>query len=254
MVKYTLTKLLSKRNMKTKIAYIFLFFLICSIIYSQDCVFTLYINSNRTDAAIYINNKLVGTGSTEVTLEIGKHQIRLKESERRWGAQLITDTVEILDCDITKYLNYNFENEMYLDSYPQDAAVTKNDDVIGYTPLSLFPQKGLYELSKSNFESKLIELTEISSVNPIQLNFTGEINKTNFVESVWFKVMLGSAVAFGATAAHFKIQADKKYDQYLETNDRKYLDETNKYDLYSGIAFGALQVNFGVLIYILFME
>lgn len=73
--------------------------------------------------------------------------------------------------------------------------------------------------------------------------------KLSFIDSDLFLVIAGSAVILGATAAYFKLESDLYYDKYRETNNKSYLNKTNKYDIYSGIAFGTLQINFGYLIY-----
>ncbi len=90
-----------------------------------------------------------------------------------------------------------------------------------------------------------------STVNKIyHLEFSGaEKSNEDFFESAWFKVLLGSAAAFGAAAAYFKIHADKKYDDYIKKRNSAILDEVNKLDLYSGIALSMLQINIGYLIF-----
>lgn len=71
----------------------------------------------------------------------------------------------------------------------------------------------------------------------------------SFFRSGTLKILLGSAAVFGGIAAYFKIQADKKYDDYLQSKNQSLLDEVTRLDLYSGISFGLLQINFGYLIY-----
>lgn len=71
----------------------------------------------------------------------------------------------------------------------------------------------------------------------------------NFFSSYTFKILLGSAAVLGGVAAYFKIQADKKYDDYLKSKNQSLLDDIDRLDLYSGISFGLLQINFGYLIY-----
>lgn len=71
----------------------------------------------------------------------------------------------------------------------------------------------------------------------------------NFIDTDLFLISVGSAIIFGATAAYFKIESDKNYDKYLKTNDKSLLNKTDRYDVYSGIALGALEINFGFLIY-----
>ena len=77
----------------------------------------------------------------------------------------------------------------------------------------------------------------------------GKEKEEEFVDSPWFKVLIGSAVALGVTSAYLKIQADQTYDQYLQERDKELLKKTERLDTASGITFGLLQVNFGILIY-----
>lgn len=74
-------------------------------------------------------------------------------------------------------------------------------------------------------------------------------NGENFFTSTTFKILIGSAAVLGGISAYFKIKADKKYDEYLNTKNQSTLDEVDRLDLISGISFGLLQINFGYLIY-----
>lgn len=96
-------------------------------------------------------------------------------------------------------------------------------------------------------------LPETGSIKNIlyEKSFLGKNNfqKLELSESNWFKILMVTSAVLGATAAYFKINADKKYDEYLSTGDKEILKKVNRLDLYSGIAFGLLQINFGYLIY-----
>lgn len=106
-------------------------------------------------------------------------------------------------------------------------------------------------LSKEySFDEKNNNLNSIQLINHNSLQNSGSyINKQSFHETNLFKVLIGTAIAFGSTAAYYKIKADKKYDEYLIAKDKAILDQVNKYDLVSGISFGLLQINFGYLLY-----
>ncbi len=56
----------------------------------------------------------------------------------------------------------------------------------------------------------------------------------NFFRSSTFKILIGSAAVLGGVAAYFKIKADRKYDDYLQTKNSSTLDEVDRLDLYSG--------------------
>jgi len=112
-----------------------------------------------------------------------------------------------------------------------------------YDTLRIFECDKVYHF---NYDMKQ---TESSSA---QSNIYEYINKNktkSFFSSGTFKILIGSAAVIGGVAAYFKIKADRKYDDYLQTKNRSELDEVDRLDLYSGIAFGLLQINFGYLIY-----
>ncbi len=73
--------------------------------------------------------------------------------------------------------------------------------------------------------------------------------RESFVDSDLFIIAVSSAIVFGTTAAYLKNESDKSYIKYTSTLHPKYLNKTNNLDVYSGIALGALQINFGYLIY-----
>lgn len=90
---------------------------------------------------------------------------------------------------------------------------------------------------------------EKKNLNNYTFPVTLKKQRESFVESDLFYIVVGSAIAFGATAAYLKNESDKNYDKYKITGDTKYLNKTNDLDIYSGVALGALQINFGYLIY-----
>lgn len=218
---------------------------------AQSEIHNVTIQTNNESALIYVDDSLVGAGNSTLTLSGGEHLIKVKLAQREWGTQIIKDTLSISyeTGDIVR--KYNFEKLYYLDTNPQDVTVYKNKKLVGHTPLFIKNGVEFVSLAKKDYTPQNLKLSEITGHKKVNLDFIGKPPTESFIDSPWFKVLLGTAVALGATAAHYKIQADNQYDQYLDTSDKKYLDQTDKYDLYSGFAFGALQINFGVLIYIL---
>ncbi len=103
--------------------------------------------------------------------------------------------------------------------------------------------------SKDYFFRYQLKPKELFLNLPINSEIRTSQKSESFFSSNTFKILLGSAALFGGVAAHFKIQADKKYDEYLRSKNLLLLDEVERLDLYSGIAFGLLQINFGFLIY-----
>ncbi len=116
-------------------------------------------------------------------------------------------------------------------------------------------QKNIYDTLKIsecdkdyhfNYDMKQIES---SSITPNIYEYINKNKTESFFSSGTFKILIGSAAVLGGVAAYLKIRADRKYDDYLQTKNRSMLDEVDRLDLYSGIAFGLLQINFGYLIY-----
>ena len=64
---------------------------------------------------------------------------------------------------------------------------------------------------------------------------------------VWIDyVALGTALAAGALAVHFKTKADHRYDRYRETGDPSLRPTIERLDTYSGIALGVSQAGLGL--------
>ena len=207
------------------------------------------ITVNKSDAMIFVNDEYIDEGETGLILEQGVHVISIYERGRGWDSKVIIDTVLIDDTKSSFNLSYEIKSKLKINSYPQDARIYSNNALIGRTPFLVSDKYSEVDVKKKNYESILnLDLTS-SKAAPIELHFTGKKEEENFAESTLFKVLIGSAVALGATAAYLKIQADQRFEEYNKTNDRDILDEVDSYDLYSGVSFGLLQINLGYLIY-----
>jgi len=221
--------------------------------FSQDCKGTLIITTNRTESLIYLNDELIGKGNIQTELDAGIYNVVVKEGGNNWEKIVLSDSIKLKNCN-HQTLTFNFDYEIYLQTEPQDAAVFSNDSLIGYTPLHLTNSFSSLQLTKPGYESKFISLKDYKKDKPYTLDFIGKIEETSFYEQDLFKYLLAGIVVLGGTTAYFKLKADKKFDEYEITGDEKLLDETERYDLISGITFTALQINFGVLIYFFLNE
>lgn len=220
--------------------------------YSQDCKGTLIIKTDRTESLIYLNDEMIGRGNIQIELDAGEYNVLVKEGSNNWENKKLTGSVKLNECN-HQTLTFNF-NEIYLRTNPQDAAVLSNDSLIGYTPLHLTNNFSSLQLTKPGYESKFISLTDYDEDKPFTLDFIGKIKETSFYEQDLFKYLLAGIVVLGGTTAYFKLKADEKFEEYEITGDQKLLDQTENYDLISGITFTALQINFGVLIYFFLNE
>jgi hypothetical protein len=145
---------------------------------------------------------------------------------------------------------WNYSQDIYLETVPDDAYVMKNDSLVGHTPLFVPQSLNKIILSKTGYADNSINLGDYDGI-PVKLKFTGNKVNGSFYESSAFRIFIGSIVALGAVTAYFKIKADNRFDDYRATGNPDLLKETRRYDLISGISFAALQINFGFLIYYL---
>ncbi len=237
-------------NLLNKICFTFLLFLFTAEFYAQDCLAELIIESDIEGVGIFINNISVGVGSPfSIKLENGDYVVTVNENSDRWDSRSFTDTLHITDCNEIK-LNYNFRSEVLLDTEPQNVYVFNKDSLIGFTPLFIPADLEKVYLQKPGYLAKEVLPDEIYSLQKIKLDYIGEETKESFFEGTLFKVLVGSAVLLGASTAYIKLEADKKFEEYLITGDKKLLDQTNRLDVISGVTFVAMQINFGFIMYL----
>ncbi len=166
------------------------------------------------------------------------------------------------DCKSkVEVITNNSEARIYIDTIfiakeKAEINLTKGNHLLSIKDSSLkWGQKNIYDTLKILECDKIyhfdfdMKQTESSSAQPNIYEYINKNRTESFFSSGTFKILIGSAAVLGGVAAYFKIKADRKYDDYLQTKNRSTLDEVDRLDLYSGIAFGLLQINFGYLIY-----
>jgi hypothetical protein len=238
--------------MRRVVLNIFIYAILITSIIAEETI--IYIETNRDESKIYLNDDLIGIGNVIVKLEPGDYFISVREDSRKWNSQIISDSISISADDKSKKLTYEFSERIFLDTYPQDSRIYNGDSLIGKTPILLDDSFNKLRIQKNNFSEKKINLNEVNSGEAIKLDFTGSEDTGTFVGSGLFWTLVGSAVALGSTAVYHKIKADKNYEKYLDTGDRSFLDKTERQDLVSGISFGALQLNLAALVYFVLSE
>ncbi len=224
------------------------FYSYCQIINSK-----LIIKTDSKENYVFINGELKEKGSEEISLPPGKYSILIKKSLLEWNGSQIKDTVNITGEGNRIEKHYSFGKMTLLDTRPQNAGVLARDSLIGYTPLFIHEGIGSVTILKDNYSPLHINPADYRN-NIINLGTPLNGHTESFVKTGWFKVLIGTAAVLGAAAAYYKIKADRKYDDYLNNGSQALLDEVNRYDLISGIALGALQINFGALLYFLLIE
>lgn len=133
---------------------------------------------------------------------------------------------------------------IYLFKSNEYASVNNNKDL----GANLAHKKSLVELKLNReWRRKSINILDNNYQKSSFVNY--KIKEPNFIDTDLFLVVVGSAVVLGATAAYFKLESDALFQKYEGTNNKSKLDKIDRYDLYSGLALGALEINFGFLIY-----
>ena len=214
--------------------FVIIIFVFAGSLCAQKNKIPLTVYSPIENSSIFIDDNFAGSDSAKLFLEGGSYSLLIKENSRGWNAVRFRDSIYLQDASSPVVIDYGAIHPMELVS---------SAEVFSLMNAGLEKDKSLSSLRNfRNFGSTY----EYNA--PVKLNFETSKEK-RFIETLTFKLLISSAIALGAASAYFKIKADGKYDKYQRNFDRSYLDETEKYDLYSGIAFGALQINFGALLY-----
>lgn len=215
----------------------------------QDCSAKVSIFTDVERAILLINDIYEGEGSKfELNLKPGLYRIQLSEDFRKWNAKSFNDTLVINDSSEV-ILEYRFADKILLDTEPQNVYVFDSDSLIGFTPLLIDEGINSLVIRKPGYSEKLVSGQEVKTGIKPEMQFTGQIKDESFYGSTLFKLLVGTALALGAATAYYKLEADKKFDEYQTTGNPEAMKQTDKYDLISGITFVAMQIDFGFILY-----
>lgn len=218
--------------------------------FAQDCTANVVIHTNLESAELFLNDSTKQVGKDfDLNLSPGTHIITLSANSREWNSQIIIDTLRIVDCSDLIY-DYDFTTRLLFDSNPQNVYVLQSDTLIGFTPLWLEDDSQSLLLKKPDYSDLIVSQNELKSSIKPELSFIGEYKSESFYESSLCKVLTGTLIALGATTAYYKLEADKTFDEYQITDDPALQEQTEKYDTISGVTFVAMQINFGLILYL----
>jgi hypothetical protein len=224
------------------------------ISHAQDSLTILKVQTNVDSAGLFIDGNFISVGNEfQVELEPGVHSIQIVEELKKWDADIITDTVQI-EKSRELFLSYTFNNQYLLNSNPQDVYIFEKDSLVGFTPILLEAGFKELKLEKPDYKSIYITPEEISNGEMPELQFTGQPLEQQFFGSTLFYVLLGTAIALGATTAYYKLEADNLYEEYKITGDPGLVDNIDHYDEQSAGTFIAMEICVGALIYFFLAE
>lgn len=236
-----------KKSIKYYFIIVFIVLFVTNNIIEGQTKVTIKTNSATTFCVVDDSLSFTG-GVITFSLNQGVHYIKLKRDKFCWNCIGIRDTLNITGEKYDTTMVFHFPQQKLLTTIPDNFKVMKDDSTIGYTPQYFnLSGKNSLRLYKRGYEERTVYLSDMAV--PIQLKPLGKDNEKSFMETHWFKILLGSAAVLGAATAYFKTGADRKYDDYLSNGNNELLDETNRLDLFAGVSLGLLEINIGYLIY-----
>ena len=222
------------------------------------------VQSNLGDGLVYANEVLLGPAQDgPFALAPGPYVLRLVEPDREaWDAREAQTEVEVRAGETTD-VRLDVPYRYRIESFPYGATVTLGEgdaaEVLGTTPLTLdaaTPLDGDLVLTMpghgtarqpagdaaDNAYSFVLKPLDAEHENVAEIGWR-ERKRPN----TWIDVAaVGLALTAGAVAVYYKFEGDALYDQYVETGDPALRPEFERYDTYSAVALGAMQVGIGV--------
>ena len=227
----------------------------------------LTIESTPEGAHVVLDGK--GIGFTPISIDSispGIHALTLQHPEvESWLAEPSRDSVLLADGE-QKVVRYDLRIRYLITSRPFGAEVVMGDSVIGTTPFVTAPTFGQQQLTlrKPGYETTSVQLVGQSQQGILSIPMKKVWQKNGNGETIFSELdgndsepvslyISGAATVFsGVAAAYLKTKADDRYQQYLRTNDGKYLDQTHRLDTAAGIAIAATQIGLGLFTFFLF--
>jgi len=235
--------------------------------FKEDSTFgTVSFRSITEGVKVFVDTIYIGTTPIEnFIVTNGIHLVRyIHPDNMNWLYPAVVETVVINSREhIDKMVD--FSHRCIVRSEPYGACVQYRDSILGTTPLILSVTSEIYliKLSKRGFKDEITPLSisggEISvKLEPVegsevsQTSFLATKKQLEFSSSAY--IATGAAVLSGATAAYFKIRADRFYEDYRRTNSGTTLDKVRRLDTISGISLAATEISLFILSYYLLSQ
>lgn len=233
---------------------------------SKHCILT--VQSAPESAHVMLDGRFIGfTPITIDSIKPGVHLLTIQHPDvENWFAEPTSDTINI-PPEEQKVLRYDLRARYFITSTPFGADVVLGDSIIGTTPIVAVPSSVHQSLMlrKSGYEPMSIQLpTDRSGVIsvPLKKMWQNDGNGDTYFKdsdakgpgSAGLYISGAATLISGVAAAYFKIKADDKYQQYLNSNDGKILSQTHRLDTAAGIAIAATQLGLGLFTYFIFSQ
>jgi hypothetical protein len=222
------------------------------------------VTTNLPDALLYADTTFVGrVPSGVISIPAETKRIRLVHLDA--NTWTIPPAEKVLDADAgdTVEVELNFDYHYQIESVPFGARVLLEEGqertLLGSTPLlhtSDSPLDGRLAVEQPGYAIERIEPgREVWNRHVVTLN-PSELQHPSAAQVDWKPprkhrrwvdyAALGTAIAAGAFAIHYKFKADNLFSEYEDTADPSLRPEISAYDTRSGIAFGVMQAGIGI--------
>ncbi len=236
------------KNLAIKILLLF-FFYVPAIAQSEYPV-TIECDSSMN---VRIDGKFIGETPVKINLTRGKHFVYMYSDAKIWGEEKLADTIYV-SSKSDRVFQYNYPGGRLIESAPSDALIEARGLKLGYTPLTIHSGFENISLTKKGYKKVNVKTAGLNS--PIILTGLSPqlAAKEKFVQSKWFKIAISSMVLFGASAAYFKTNADKKYDEYKISRSPADYEKVKVYDKSAAVSLTFLEVNIAAILYFLLTD
>jgi hypothetical protein len=224
---------------------------------------TVVIETNLPGGMLYAGDEPLGPASDGVfTLPPGAHTLTLREPNvEAWRLRTATADVEVRPGE-SQTVQLDVPYRYRVESFPYGAIVTLEGEGgmqrLGKTPLDLEvpePLDGTLVVEKAGHAA---ERQQPGAAADNRYSFVlrpldYEVGTTEVAlgeprdPNQWIDIAaVGLALGAGAVAVYYKFKGDDEFDQYARTGNPAERDDFERYDTYSAIALGAMQVGIGV--------
>lgn len=221
------------------------------------------VETNLPDGVLRANGALLGAAGDGVfELAPGTYVLVLEEPNREAWQVRRAEAEVVVRAGETVRVRLDVPYRYRVESFPYGATVTLEGPdgtrVLGETPLSVafdVPIEGdlvvaapghLAARQPAGAAADHAYSFVLKPLDPYAAAV--EVGLTERRPNVWIDAAAaGLALTAGAVAVYYKQKGDARYDAYARSGDPALRPEFERYDTYSAVALGAMQVGLGVL-------
>ncbi len=222
------------------------------------------VSTNSADALLFADSVLIGrvpSGFVSIPPETERLRLTIRDA-KSWSIQPVEKRLDAAVGDSIE-IHLNFPYHYRIESIPFGAKVHveqgKEWDYLGSTPLlhtTNAPLDNILVIEHAGYVLERLDPgLDIWNRHVIMLKPSDELDPTAAQVNwkppkqrrAWIDyAALGTALAAGMVAVHYKFKADDLYSRYEDTADPALRDDIHAYDVRSGVAFGVMQGGLGL--------